>query len=164
MASAPDSPSDKRGIIEVVGLTKRYGQVLAVDNISFEVITGEVFGFLGPNGAGKTTTINMLTGLGRPDGGSIRIGGIECTHNPKAAQHLVGIVPDESNLYPELTGLENLRFCGALYGMQKNERQRRARGLLDTFGLGDAAGRRFETYSKGMKRKLTLSRPTSAGG
>jgi len=144
-------------MIAVAGLTKCYGEVLAVDNISFDVSNGELFGFLGPNGAGKTTTINMLTGLARLDGGTIRIGSIECTHNPKAAQHLVGIVPDESNLYPELTGFENLCFCGALYGMRKNERQRRARELLDTFALTAAADRRFENYSKGMKRKLTFA-------
>ncbi len=144
-------------IIEVAGLTKRYGEVLAVDDISFDVGKGELFGFLGPNGAGKTTTINVLTGLARLDGGTIRIGGIDCTHNPKAAQHLVGIVPDESNLYAELTGYENLCFCAALYGMRKNERQRRARELLDAFGLADAGNRRFEGYSKGMKRKLTFA-------
>jgi len=144
-------------IIEVTGLTKRYGEVLAVDDISFDVIEGEVFGFLGPNGAGKTTTINMLTGLGRLDRGTVRIGGIECTQNPKAAQHLLGIVPDESNLYPELTGFENLSFCGALYGMRRSERESRARDLLKVFGLTDAADRKFETYSKGMKRKLTFA-------
>jgi len=144
-------------IIEVAGLTKRYGEVLAVDDISFDVGKGELFGFLGPNGAGKTTTINMLTGLARLDGGTIRIGGIDCTHNPKAGQHLVGTVPDESNLYPELTGYENLCFCAALYGIRKIERRRRARELLDTFGLTDAADRSFEGYSKGMKRKLTFA-------
>ena len=131
--------------------------MLAVDDISFDVVKGEVFGFLGPNGAGKTTTINVLTGLGRPDRGTIRIDGIQCTHNPKAAQHLVGIVPDESNLYPELTGFENLCFCGALYGMRKYERQSRARELLKAFSLTDAGDRTFETYSKGMKRKLTFA-------
>ena len=144
-------------VIEVAGLTKRYGEVLAVDDISFDVGKGELFGFLGPNGAGKTTTINVLTGLARLDGGTIRIGGIDCTHNPKAGQHLVGTVPDESNLYAELTGYENLCFCAALYGMRKNERQRRARELLDAFGLADAGNRRFEGYSKGMKRKLTFA-------
>jgi len=150
-------PSANGAIIEAAGLTKRYGEVLAVDNISFDVSKGELFGFLGPNGAGKTTTINMLTGLARLDGGTIRIGDIECTHNPKAAQHLVGIVPDESNLYPELTGFENLCFCGALYGMRKNQRQTRARELLDVFGLANAADRTFDGYSKGMKRKLTFA-------
>ena len=137
-------------IIQVAGLTKRYGDVLAGDDISFDGGKGEVFGFLGPNGAGKTTTINVLTGLGRPGRGTIRIDGIACNHNPRAAQHLVSIVPDESNLYPELTGFENLCFCGALYGMRKNERQSRARELLEAFSLADAGDRTFETYSKGI--------------
>jgi ABC-2 type transport system ATP-binding protein len=142
---------------EVSKLTKRYGEVVAVNDISFTVKQGELFGFLGPNGAGKTTTINLLTGLARLDAGAINIGGIDCTHNPKAAQHLVGVVPDESNLYPELSGFDNLCFCAALYGMRKNEREARARELLDTFGLADAAHRKFAGYSKGMKRKLTFA-------
>jgi ABC-2 type transport system ATP-binding protein len=143
--------------IAVKGLAKRFGEVQAVADVSFEVRQGELFGFLGPNGAGKTTTINILTGLARPNSGTIRIAGIECTCNPKAAQHLVGIVPDESNLYPELTGFENLGFCAALYGMEKKEREVRARELLETFGLAKAADRRFAGYSKGMKRKLTIA-------
>jgi ABC-2 type transport system ATP-binding protein len=148
---------DNQPAIEVSNITKRYGEVVAVNDISFKVSNGELFGFLGPNGAGKTTTINLLTGLARLDAGTINIGGIDCTSNPKAAQHLIGIVPDESNLYPELTGFENLCFCAALYGMRKNERQTRARELLDTFGLTDAADRKFAGYSKGMKRKLTFA-------
>jgi ABC-2 type transport system ATP-binding protein len=143
--------------IKVSELTKRYGEISAVKDISFQISDGELFGFLGPNGAGKTTTINLLTGLARPDAGRINIGGIDCTSNPKAAQHLVGIVPDESNLYPELTGFENLSFCAALYGMRKNKRQTRTRELLDTFGLTNAANRKFAGYSKGMKRKLTFA-------
>jgi ABC-2 type transport system ATP-binding protein len=149
--------SNGTSAIDVTGLIKRYGEVVAVNDISFQVNEGELFGFLGPNGAGKTTTINLLTGLARLDAGTINIGGIDCTSNPKAAQHLVGIVPDESNLYPELTGFENLCFCAALYGMRKNERQKRAQELLDTFGLADAANRKFAGYSKGMKRKLTFA-------
>jgi ABC-2 type transport system ATP-binding protein len=105
--------------IAVDGLAKRFGEVQAVADASFEVLQGELFGFLGPNGAGKTTTINMLTGLARPDAGKILIAGIDCTGNPKAAQHLIGVVPDESNLYPELTGFDNLCFCATLYGMKK---------------------------------------------
>lgn len=143
--------------IAVKGLAKRFGEVQAVADVSFEVRQGELFGFLGPNGAGKTTTINILTGLAKPDSGAIGIAGIDCTRNPKAAQHLVGIVPDESNLYPELTGFENLGFCAALYGMEKKERESRARELLETFGLAKAADRRFAGYSKGMKRKLTIA-------
>ncbi|MFC2014004.1 ABC transporter ATP-binding protein [Chloroflexota bacterium] len=149
--------SNSLSAISVTGLIKRYGEVVAVNDISFQISNGELFGFLGPNGAGKTTTINLLTGLARLDAGTINIGGIDCTNNPKAAQHLVGIVPDESNLYPELTGFENLTFCAALYGIRKSERQTRARELLDTFGLTDAADRKFAGYSKGMKRKLTFA-------
>lgn len=143
--------------IEVAGLAKRFGDVTAVESVTFRIRQGELFGFLGPNGAGKTTTINMLTGLARPDAGTIHIRGIDCTRDPKGAQHLMGIVPDESNLYPELTGFDNLCFCGALYGMNKRHRQARARELLDRFGLADAAGRKFAGYSKGMKRKLTIA-------
>jgi ABC-2 type transport system ATP-binding protein len=149
--------SNNQPAIEVSNLTKHYGEVVAVNDISFQVSNGELFGFLGPNGAGKTTTINLLTGLARLDSGTISISGIDCTHNPKAAQHLVGIVPDESNLYPELTGFDNLCFCAALYGMRKNERQKRARELLETFGLSEAVNRKFAGYSKGMKRKLTFA-------
>ena len=143
--------------IAVKELSKCFDDVEAVSGISFDVGQGELFGFLGPNGAGKTTTINMLTGLARPDAGIIRIGSIDCTGKPRAAQHLIGVVPDESNLYPELSGFDNLCFCAALYGMSKANRQARARGLLDTFGLAEAADRRFGGYSKGMKRKLTIA-------
>jgi ABC-2 type transport system ATP-binding protein len=143
--------------IAVAGLAKKFDGVQAVADVGFEVNVGELFGFLGPNGAGKTTTINMLTGLARPDAGTIRIGDIDCTARPRAAQHLIGVVPDESNLYPELTGFDNLCFCAALYGLGKAERRARAQKLLDTFGLTQAASRKFGGYSKGMKRKLTIA-------
>jgi ABC-2 type transport system ATP-binding protein len=149
--------SDRKAAISVSGLAKHFGDVTAVESVTFEVREGELFGFLGPNGAGKTTTINMLTGLARPDAGTICISGIDCSRNPKAAQHLMGIVPDESNLYSELTGYENLCFCGALYGMPRREREARASDLLESFGLTQAAGRKFGGYSKGMKRKLTIA-------
>jgi len=153
--SDPNEKSEEA--ITVEALTKSFGDVKAVDSVTFSVSEGELFGFLGPNGAGKTTTINMLTGLARPDAGSIRIAGIDCSRNPKAAQHLVGVVPDESNLYPELTGFGNLCFCAALHGMRKKPREARARELLTTFGLEAAARRKFAGYSKGMKRKLTIA-------
>jgi ABC-2 type transport system ATP-binding protein len=143
--------------IEVRGLAKRFGEVEAVAGVDFTVADGELFGFLGPNGAGKTTTINMLTGLARPGAGTIRFFGADYTADGKRAQHLMGVVPDESNLYPELDGFENLCFCAALYGMPRREREGRARELLDTFGLAQAARRRFGGYSKGMKRKLALA-------
>ncbi len=143
--------------IVVQGLQKRFGEVQAVAEVSFTVRRGEVFGFLGPNGAGKTTTINILTGLARPDAGRFSLGGIDCIHKPRAAQQLIGVAPDESNLYPELTGFENLCFCGALYGLRKRHRESRARRLLNEFSLDKVGGRKFGAYSKGMKRKLTLA-------
>ncbi len=150
-------PPGQLPCIQVAGLTKRFPGVTAVDGVSFDVYPGELFGFLGPNGAGKTTTINMLIGLAQPDAGTIHINGIESTRRPKSVQHLIGVVPDESNLYPELSGWDNLTFCAALYGMGKGERQARAAELLESFDLAEAAERKFATYSKGMKRKLTIA-------
>jgi ABC-2 type transport system ATP-binding protein len=147
----------RTALIHVSNLVKKFNGVTAVDGISFDVLEGELFGFLGPNGAGKTTTINMLTGLARADAGTIRIAGLDYVKNPKAAQHLMGVVPDESNLYPELSGFDNLCFCASLYGMGQRERSARARELLETFGLTEAAERKFGAYSKGMKRKLTIA-------
>jgi ABC-2 type transport system ATP-binding protein len=144
-------------LIEVAEVAKKFNDVTAVDGISFGVGEGELFGFLGPNGAGKTTTINMITGLARASSGTIRIAGVDCIRSPKAAQHLIGVVPDESNLYPELTGFDNLCFCASLYGMRKGERRTRAMELLETLGLEEAADRKFAGYSKGMKRKLTIA-------
>lgn len=148
---------DQNILIDVFRLTKKFENIPAVNEISFSLKKGEIFGFLGPNGAGKTTTINMLTRLSRPDSGTIRVAGLDCTGNPKAAQHLIGIVPDESNLYPELSGFDNLCFCASLYGIRKEERRKRAGELLQTFGLKEAAHRKFGGYSKGMKRKLTIA-------
>lgn len=144
-------------ILEVKCLTKNYGSLGAVDGISFSIEEGEIFGLLGPNGAGKTTTINMLTGLAKPSSGSIYFFGQDYTFQIKKAQHLMGIVPDENNLYPELTGFENLCFCGALYGMRKKEREEKAEELLEIFGLSEAKDKKFAAYSRGMKRRLTIA-------
>jgi ABC-2 type transport system ATP-binding protein len=144
-------------IIEVRGLAKRFSDVDALRGVDFDVRRGELFGFLGPNGAGKTTTINVLTGLARADAGTMRIAGREYTRDVRGAQHLMGVVPDESNLYPELTGYDNLCFCASLYGMRKRDREARARELLARFELVEAAARKYGGYSKGMKRKLTLA-------
>jgi ABC-2 type transport system ATP-binding protein len=144
-------------IIEVENLKKFYKDVKAVDGISFQVFPGELFGFLGPNGAGKTTTIKLLTGLARATEGKLMISGIDITKNPKKAQHMIGVVPDESNLYPELSGFDNLVFCASLYGMRKSESQTRANELLKMFNLAEAGHRKFAGYSKGMKRKLTIA-------
>ena len=144
-------------IVTVTNLSKRYGDYTAVNHISFSIRRGEIFGFLGPNGAGKTTTIDMMTGLARPSGGSILIDGIDAVKNVKKAQSIMGIVPDESNLYDEMDGFGNLCFCGALYGMRKAPREKRAGELLEQFDLARAGKRPFKAYSKGMRRKLTIA-------
>jgi len=144
-------------IIEVKNLSKSFNDFQAVKGISFAVEKGEVFGFLGPNGAGKTTTINMLTGLAKPSSGEIVISGQDGIRNIKKVQQIIGIVPDESNLYDDLSGFENLVFCASLYGMKKDKREKRARELLKEFSLDDTGNRPFKAYSKGMKRKLTIA-------
>ncbi len=128
-----------------------------MEGVNFHINQGEIFGFLGPNGAGKTTTINMLTGLSKITSGTVKLLGEDYSRNVKKAQAMMGIVPDESNLYEELDGWENLGFCGALYGMDKNLREERASQLLHEFGLEEAARKPFKAYSKGMKRKLTIA-------
>lgn len=144
-------------IVTVTNLSKRYGDFTAVNDISFSICRGEIFGFLGPNGAGKTTTINMMIGLAKPSGGSIFIDGIDAVKNVKKVQSIMGIVPDESNLYDEMDGFDNLCFCGSLYGMRKNTREKKARELLEQFDLTKAGKRSFKAYSKGMRRKLTIA-------
>mgnify|MGYP005619824977 CR=1 FL=1 len=148
---------ENKTILQVSQLTKKFNDFTAVDSVDFSLIEGEIFGFLGPNGAGKTTTINMLTGLARPTSGKIFYLGKDYTANIKQAQPLLGIVPDESNLYEELDGFENLCFCAALYDIPKSEREKRAQNLLEQFGLADAGKKHFKVYSKGMKRKLTVA-------
>lgn len=143
--------------IQVQALHKKYNGLHAVRGISFSVEKGEVFGFLGPNGAGKTSTINMLTGLARPSSGTITIHGMDALKHTKDIQSRIGVVPDESNLYDDLSGLDNLSFCASLYGMKKADRIRKARELLASFSLDAARDRPFRTYSKGMKRKLTIA-------
>ncbi|NLM96326.1 MAG: ABC transporter ATP-binding protein [Halanaerobiaceae bacterium] len=145
---------DNNIAIEVKKLTKRYGELTAVDEISFDVKRGEIFGFLGPNGAGKTSTINMLTGLCSISSGELKING---QSSVKKIQEMIGVVPSESNLYPELSGFENLCFCASLYGMRRREREREAGRLLEMFNLSEAADRPFRAYSKGMKRKLAIA-------
>ncbi len=143
--------------MEVKNLSKRFDNFMAVKDINFTVGEGEVFGFLGPNGAGKTTTINMLTGLAKPTSGSITISGEDGIKNIKKVQKIIGIVPDESNLYDDMSGFDNLVFCASLYGIKKEERKKRALKLLQQFSLDDTGKRPFKAYSKGMKRKLTIA-------
>ena len=144
-------------ILAVEELTKHYPGVTAVKGVSFALEKGDLFGFLGPNGAGKTTTINMLTGLAHVSAGRVLYFGSDCTGRLKKVQARLGIVPDDSNLYDEYDGFDNLCFCAALYGVPRAEREERARDLLHRFGLDTAGKRLFKHYSKGMKRKLTIA-------
>ena len=145
------------GIVNVTNLKKMYDEFQAVNEISFSIEQGEIFGLLGPNGAGKTSTINMMIGLSRPSGGHILIDGIDAVKDIKKVQRIIGIIPDENNLYNEMNGFDNLCFCASLYGMRKAEREKRATELLEQFNLTFAAKRPFKAYSKGMKRKLTIA-------
>ncbi len=144
-------------IITAKNLTKKYDYYISVNDISFDVNKGEFFGFLGPNGAGKTTTINMLIGMAKISTGNIHYNGNDLTKNIKKAQEIIGVVADESNLYDEMSGYDNLCFCGSLYGLSKLERETKATELLKRFQLTEATNKKFKAYSKGMKRKLTIA-------
>jgi ABC-2 type transport system ATP-binding protein len=147
--------------IEVTGLSKRYGPpqrgVLAVDHVDFCVRRGEVFGLLGPNGAGKTTTIRVLTGLTRPTGGQAAVLGLDLGRDLARIKKRIGVVPETSNLYNELTARDNLIFSMQLYGVPRRDRARRADELLERFRLADKRDVRFGRLSKGMKRALTIA-------
>jgi len=143
--------------IEAKELTKYYGDFLAVDHISFSVDRGEIFGFLGPNGAGKSTTIRMLTGISLPSSGSAEIMGYDIMKQSVAAQTLMGIVPDISNIYTELTAWQNLDFTGKLYGIPKEKRDKKNRELLERFELYDRKDEKVEGYSRGMRRKICIA-------
>ncbi len=138
------------------GQRSKIGKIRAVDNISFEVNYGEIFGFLGPNGAGKTTTIRMLTGVLKPTQGNINIFGKNIWKNQIKIKELMGNVPEEANVYTDLTGIQNLTFIGELYGIPKKIRIRRAESLLKKFELFEKRHFKAKKYSKGMKQRLLL--------
>jgi ABC-2 type transport system ATP-binding protein len=144
-------------VIQVSDLTKRYGEILAIDHISFEVKEGEVFGFLGPNGAGKTTTIRILTGLSKPTDGNVSIFGLDINSQIVQIKKYIGVVPEISNLYDELSAMDNLIFMAQLYGVPRGERRKRAQELLKTFRLYERKDSSFRTFSRGMKRALTIA-------
>ncbi len=148
----PSSP-----LIETSHLVKRYGDKLAVDDVSFQVHAGEIYGFLGPNGAGKSTTIKMIVGLLHPTSGTVKVGGYDVVAQPVQAKAACGYVPDEPNLYAKLTGRELLRFVGDLYGLDRAQAARRSDELLRLFGLVDAADDTTDSYSHGMKQKTSLA-------
>ena len=143
--------------IDVSELTKCYGKLLAVDHINFTVKKGEIFGFLGPNGAGKTTTINMLTGVTKPTSGSAFISGFDVTHEPVKAKELVGVVPEVSFLYDEMTAWDNINFSDKLHSVPKKKRESLARELLQLFRLYERRNDRVGTFSGGMKKRLMIA-------
>ncbi len=144
-------------MISVQNLTKQFGELRAVDRISFTVAQGELFGFLGPNGAGKTTTISMICGLLRPDEGTIQIGAYNLWENPKAAKRLLGLVPQDLALYEEFNARENLFFWGGLYGPPRAQLKKSIDDILERVGLSDRAKEPVSRYSGGMKRRLNLA-------
>jgi len=143
--------------IIVEGLTKRYGDKPALDGVSFKVERGEVFGYLGPNGAGKSTTINILSGLIEPTGGTAVIDGHDLRRERVEIKRKIGVVPEASNLYDELTVRENLGFVSKLYHVPRRLREERIARLLDSFDLDEYGGRRFGRLSKGLKRRAVLA-------
>jgi len=149
-----DGWGDSNSSIE---FNKAHGEVLAVDHISFEVERGEVFGFLGPNGAGKTTTIRMLTGLSKPTEGEASVLGFDIRSEIVEVKRRIGVVPEISNLYDELSAIDNLLFMAQLYGVPRSERRRKAEELLKVFGLYERRNSFFRTLSRGMRRALTIA-------
>ncbi|KYC52512.1 MAG: Trehalose/maltose import ATP-binding protein MalK [Candidatus Methanofastidiosum methylothiophilum] len=145
-------------IIEIKNLTKKYGEKFAVDDISFEVIEGEIFGFLGPNGAGKTTTINILCTLLQPTSGIASISGYDVTNDRDNVRNSIGIVFQDPSLDGDLTGEENLRFHGMAYNIPKQIREERITYLLEMVDLYDKKDELTKNYSGGMKRRLEIAR------
>jgi ABC-2 type transport system ATP-binding protein len=144
--------------IHVEGLTRKFGDFVAVNGISFDVHENEVFGFLGPNGAGKTTTINMLCTLLRPSGGRAEVSGIDVSIDPDAVRQSIGLIFQDPSLDEQLTGRENLRFHAMLYNVSMDDFRRRSDELLTMVELSEKADDLVRTYSGGMKRRLEISR------
>ena len=144
-------------ILETRDLVKKYGALTAVNEISFSIEEGEIFGLLGPNGAGKSTTISMLTGLFPPDSGSIRILGIDAVADSERVKHLIGIVPQDLALYPTLSARENLHFFGEMYGMGGKRLAGRIESVLEVVAMTERANDAIQSCSGGMKRRINLA-------
>ncbi len=151
------SPNYNNNLIQTRELVKRFGEKTAVNRVTFQVSSGEVFGFLGPNGAGKTTTIKMIVGLLQPTSGSVSVAGFDLQEEPLQAKAVSGYLPDTPNLYPKLSGRELLRFVGDLYEMDQKQVQHRSQELLKLFELLDVADDPIDTYSHGMQQKTALA-------
>jgi len=143
-------------VIELIGVSKSYGEKRAVDNLTLEVRDGEIFGFIGPNGAGKTTTIKMIVGMLHADAGTVRVNGVDVRTDPIGAKLHIAYVPDTPDVYERLTGMQYVNFVADAYGVPLNERRERIRSLADTFEMTDALGDTIESYSHGMRQKIVL--------
>jgi ABC-2 type transport system ATP-binding protein len=145
-------------IVKVDGLTKIFNSKFkAVDNVTFSVYEGEIFGFLGPNGAGKTTTIKMLTTLLKPTSGTATVCGYDIVRQADTVRASVGVVPQEYTADEDMTGYENIMFCAALYGIPKEKAKERAEELLELVGLKDSSTKKVMNYSGGMRRRLEIA-------
>jgi len=158
VAQGQDSGSVGGGthVLECRGVRRRFGELQAVDGVSFNVEAGETYGLLGPNGAGKTTTISMIAGLLAPDGGEVIVGGQAMTTKSIKLKEKIGYVPQDLAIYPDLSGRENLVFFARLYGMSSSAAKKRADEVLETIGLSDRARDQTKKYSGGMKRRLNI--------
>jgi sodium transport system ATP-binding protein len=145
-------------VIAIDGLRKRFGHVEAVRSVTFTASDAMVTGLLGPNGAGKTTTLRMLSGLLRPDAGSIQVDGVDVAADPIGAQRLMGLLPDSRGLYPRLTPREHIRYFGELHGIAGPALEARTASLLRTLGLESIADRRVAGFSQGERTKVALAR------
>lgn len=143
--------------IEIAGLRKSFGRQRVLDGIDLTVASGAIFALLGPNGAGKTTLINILSTLVRADAGHAHIGGVNVAENPEAVRELIGLTGQSAAVDEVLTGDENLRMMGRLFGLSRKEAAGRSGQLLSRLGLSAAAGKRVKTYSGGMRRRLDLA-------
>lgn len=144
-------------MIEIHRATRRYATKTAVRDLDLQIARGELFAFLGPNGAGKTTTIKMLVGLLQPTSGSIRIAGYDVVSQSREANLRIGYVPDEPYLYDKLSGREFLQFIGDMYGLSKQETERRIEQQIEDFGLAEFVDHLAESYSHGMKQRLVFA-------
>ena len=156
----PIIPAPARAPVDAIvvrGLSKRFRDKAAVDDISFRVARGRFFGFLGPNGAGKSTTIKMLTGLLRPTAGEAEIEGLSLARDLLAIKGLIGVLPEELPLYERLTGEEYLQFAGRMYGLSRQETRQRTDELLEFLSLAEDRGKLIVDYSQGMKKKTALA-------
>jgi ABC-2 type transport system ATP-binding protein len=143
-------------ILIAKGLSKQYNTLLAVDNVHFELHTGEIFSLLGPNGAGKTTTISMLSTLMKPTKGTATISGFDVVKSPLDARRFIGVIPQDLALYADLTGRENLHFWGSMYNLKGKLLKSRSEEILERIGLSEKADTKVKTYSGGMKRRLNI--------